>query len=307
MTVTAGVLLLVAAWLTGVLLAAEARHRVVVGYAGEHPPRWLLLRAQLVGTALNRVVPWGGGLLSAHGRLLARRGHSAEVVGTCLGGYAAAGLLTHAALCSVAVALVAFTGVLPAGGALPRVPGPVVLLAVGAAGAIVALLLLHPAARRFLARPLLAMRAFPRTIARDPLTFLRVCALQLVAQVVVVVALLGALLATGTHVPFLALLAMALLANAVTSGIPSPAGTGPAEAALIGGLLLLGVGLGPATAGVALFRLVTHWLPVPIGAALATGELADLLRRRRARNAASAPDRPLGRARLARPTLATVD
>ena len=307
MTTTLGVLLLVVAWLGGVLLAAEGRRRVVARYGRERLPRVVVLRAQLVGTALNRIVPWGGGLLSVHGKLLAQRGHSAEVIAACLGGYAAAGLVAHAALFSTAVAVMAFSGLLPHANAPVHVPAPFLLAAGGLVLVLAASVSRHPATRRLIARPVRAFTAAVSMVRREPLAFLHLCALQVLAQLVVLVGLLGALLATGTHVPYLAVLTMALVTTAVASLVPAPAGTGPAEAGLIGGLLLLGIGLGPATAGVVLFRLVTHWLPVPVGAALATRELWDFARRRRVRRVQSRHAERDRRYVVGHAVLATVD
>jgi glycosyltransferase 2 family protein len=56
-----------------------------------------------------------------------------------------------------------------------------------------------------------------------------------------------------------------LTASVLGSIIPVPGGIGPVELALITGLTAAGVPGGTATSAVLLFRLLTFWLPIPIG------------------------------------------
>jgi len=53
-----------------------------------------------------------------------------------------------------------------------------------------------------------------------------------------------------------------LTAAAIGAVSPTPGGLGAVEAALVAGLIGLGVPPGPAIAGVLSFRLITYWLPV---------------------------------------------
>jgi glycosyltransferase 2 family protein len=72
----------------------------------------------------------------------------------------------------------------------------------------------------------------------------------------------GAVNAVGGHVPWAELLAALMGSAAARSAVPSPGGVGPVEAALVGGLSALGLGLGTAAAAVAVYRTAGHWLPV---------------------------------------------
>nr|WP_285790550.1 YbhN family protein [Micromonospora sp. NBRC 101691] len=77
-----------------------------------------------------------------------------------------------------------------------------------------------------------------------------------------------ALLAAGR--PFdLAVVPPVILVCVVGEGVasvaPTPGGLGATEAALVSGLLLYGVPLDTALAGVLIYRLATFWLPVPPG------------------------------------------
>ncbi|MGW3810615.1 lysylphosphatidylglycerol synthase domain-containing protein [Micromonospora sp. NPDC005113] len=77
-----------------------------------------------------------------------------------------------------------------------------------------------------------------------------------------------ALLATGQPVD-IALLPPVILVGVIGEGVasaaPTPGGLGATEAALVSGLLLYGVPLDTAVAGVLIYRLATFWLPVPPG------------------------------------------
>jgi uncharacterized protein (TIRG00374 family) len=52
-----------------------------------------------------------------------------------------------------------------------------------------------------------------------------------------------------------------LIFNAIGSCGPAPGGIGTVEAALIGGLMLVGVESATATSGVMIFRGISFWLP----------------------------------------------
>ncbi|MEV6812353.1 lysylphosphatidylglycerol synthase domain-containing protein [Micromonospora sp. NPDC051296] len=76
------------------------------------------------------------------------------------------------------------------------------------------------------------------------------------------------LLAVGQPVS-LALLPPVILVCVVGEGVasaaPTPGGLGATEAALVSGLLLYGVPIDTAVAGVLIYRLATFWIPAPIG------------------------------------------
>src|SRR5262249_27652138 len=72
--------------------------------------------------------------------------------------------------------------------------------------------------------------------------------------------------AVGSHAPFFALAVVYLTGSALGSVVPTPAGIGPVELALSGGLTTIAHVPGPsALSAVLLFRLVTLWLPIPVG------------------------------------------
>ena len=71
--------------------------------------------------------------------------------------------------------------------------------------------------------------------------------------------------AFGGSVPIAKIGFVYLTGSAIGSIIPTPGGLGAVEAALTAGLTAAGVHGGIAVSSVLLFRLLTFWLPVPVG------------------------------------------
>jgi uncharacterized membrane protein YbhN (UPF0104 family)/tRNA A-37 threonylcarbamoyl transferase component Bud32 len=72
--------------------------------------------------------------------------------------------------------------------------------------------------------------------------------------------------AVGTHASFFAIAVVYLTGNALGSIVPTPGGLGAVEVALSGGLTTIAHVPGAyALSAVLLFRLLTFWLPIPIG------------------------------------------
>ena len=278
-TLSFGAGLLLLCWAGGVLVAVAGRRHAAARFAGDVVPVRQVMAAQLTGTALNRVVPAGGGLVAAHLALLRRRGHPSEVMSASVVAYAAAGLLAHAVLLIAAGSVAAFSGLLPpvTSPQLPELSWPL-LIGVG----VLTLLTLVGVHRR---RPggLRAGRATARAalhaVRTRPAVLARLTALQMVAQLLMSVGLFGALLATGTVVSLGGLIVVFVLSTTVMAAVPAPGGTGPVELGLLAGLAFLAVPTAAAVAAVALFRLVTHWLPVPLGVAVAGSQLRTQRRR----------------------------
>jgi glycosyltransferase 2 family protein len=72
-------------------------------------------------------------------------------------------------------------------------------------------------------------------------------------------------LAVGGHASLPAIAVVFLTGNAVGSAVPTPGGLGAVEAALTAGLAAAGLAGGVAISAVVVFRLITFWLPVPVG------------------------------------------
>jgi glycosyltransferase 2 family protein len=71
--------------------------------------------------------------------------------------------------------------------------------------------------------------------------------------------------AFGGSLPFVAVAVVYLTGNAIGSAVPIPGGIGTVDAALSAGLTAAGLHSAVAISVVLLFRLLTFWLPVPLG------------------------------------------
>jgi uncharacterized membrane protein YbhN (UPF0104 family) len=71
--------------------------------------------------------------------------------------------------------------------------------------------------------------------------------------------------ALGGSVPIASIAVVYLTGSALGSAAPTPGGLGAVEVALSAGLTATGLGNGTALSAVLLFRLLTFWLPVPVG------------------------------------------
>lgn len=269
---------LLSCWAGGVLLATAGRRYAAGRFTGVGLPFRQVLAAQFAGTALNRLVPAGGGLVAAHAGLLRRHDAERPRIGAALGGYAAGGVAAYAVLTAAALGLLG-TGLVAFPTSPVSVPTPPWLwlgVAVGALGSVVAVVLRRRPG--LVARLAVSTRAAAQLVRSQPGAVLRLAGFQVGTALLAAAGFWAALWATGTTLPALTVLAVYLLTSTLAAGVPAPGGTGPLEAGLIGGLALVGVGFVPAAAAVALFRLVTHWLPVPLGLLAGAGAL-----RRRAR------------------------
>jgi uncharacterized protein (TIRG00374 family) len=82
--------------------------------------------------------------------------------------------------------------------------------------------------------------------------------------------------AMDVHLPLAQVGAAFMAARLVSSAAPVPGGLGALEATLIAGLTALGAAAGPVTSAVLVYRLVSFWLNIPIGAvALRIAERRD--------------------------------
>lgn len=60
--------------------------------------------------------------------------------------------------------------------------------------------------------------------------------------------------------------AVYMASRIVASATPTPGGLGALEAALITGMTALGAAAGPVTSAVLVYRLISFWLNIPVGA-----------------------------------------
>jgi uncharacterized protein (TIRG00374 family) len=71
----------------------------------------------------------------------------------------------------------------------------------------------------------------------------------------------------GAEANLAAVAVVLLVGSALGSALPTPGGLGGVEGAMVAGLVAAGVGAGAALSAVLLFRLLSFWAPMPVGAA----------------------------------------
>jgi uncharacterized protein (TIRG00374 family) len=269
-------------WLTRMALSPDP---ALAELPDEPPPpaRWAsVATAQLAGNAASKVVPGGpaaGGVVQ--GSLLVRDGQPGAVVASALAGV---GLLTTAVLLLLPVLTVPalLIGPPPAEqlrwGLLVSLILAVVLVALGVAaltwprsvsvtGRLIGRIV-HPVKRSVtparVANLLLAQRARVRAVFSG--RWMRAIFAAAANRMFDYAALVAALTAFDAHARPAEVLLAYVVAQALTMVPITPGGLGFVESGLTALLVVIGVSADTAVVGTLLYRLVSYWLPIPVGA-----------------------------------------
>jgi uncharacterized membrane protein YbhN (UPF0104 family) len=126
-----------------------------------------------------------------------------------------------------------------------------------------------PAGRKLLTarvRPLVS-RVVPRLVAvlQHPARLATGLGGALMLNVAYIFCLDAATRAFGGDLPLPAVAVVYLAGAVVGSAVPTPGGLGGVEAAMSAGLTAAGLNGATAISAVLLYRLVTFWLPIPVG------------------------------------------
>ncbi len=140
-------------------------------------------------------------------------------------------------------------------------------------GGLVVLLLLAamavPRGRRLLRARLVPTlgQVLPRLLdlAHNPRKLAEGLGGALVLTVIYVLCLAACVRAIGGALPIASIAVVYLMGSALGSAAPTPGGLGAVEVALSAGLTAAGLVSATALSSVLLFRLLTFWLPVPVG------------------------------------------
>lgn len=155
------------------------------------------------------------------------------------------------------------------GSRLALLPSGEVLVVLGGAAAVLALVTVVPASRRALRRRLepLVRRTVPQLLASasDPRRLGTAVLGVLMLNGGYVLALDASLRAFSVSLAVPTLVVVYLAASTLGSVAPTPGGLGAVEAALVGGLTTTGVPVASAVTAVLAFRAATFWLPAPLG------------------------------------------
>ncbi|MGW8396148.1 flippase-like domain-containing protein [Streptomyces lydicus] len=222
---------------------------------------------QFASSFLNRITPSNVGGMALNLRYLQKTGIETGAATASVGLQSLAGAASNAVL---AAGFFAWAGQHHAGMHLHLPPGRYVLPAIALTLAAAGLLGVTPPGRRFLHEkvwPFLRAAVSTLTgIASDPAKLALLVTGALGLPLIQVVGLALSVRAFGGDLPFVQAGAVYMAARLVANAAPVPGGLGALEAGLIAGLTALGVAAGAATSAVLVYRLLTFWLNVPLGA-----------------------------------------
>ncbi len=223
-------------------------------------PRTVL--AQLAGSFVTLVTPAAVGGAALNVRYLQRHKVPAAVAAASVGVAQVVAFVLHALLL---VVFVAITGARSHALSPPRWVYFVIAALVVAALVVVAV----PGGRRLLrARLAPALgQVLPRLLelAQQPRKLAEGIGGALLLTASYILCLTACVLALGGSIPFTSAAVVYLTGSALGSAVPTPGGLGAVEAALAAGLTATGMAAATAVSAVLLFRLLTFWLPVPVG------------------------------------------
>ncbi|MFD9284503.1 flippase-like domain-containing protein [Streptomyces mirabilis] len=222
---------------------------------------------QFASSFLNRITPSNVGGMALNLRYLQKTGIETGAATASVGLQSLAGAVSNAV---VAAGFFAWTGRHHAGVHLHLPAGRYVLPAVALTLAAGCLLGVTAPGRRFLREkvwPFLhAATSTVTGIASDPAKLALLVGGALGLPFIQVVGLALSVHAFGGDLPFAQVGAVYMAARLVANAAPVPGGLGALEAGLIAGLTALGLAAGAATSAVLVYRLLTFWLNVPLGA-----------------------------------------
>lgn len=253
-------------WLVPVLLASAGTYvAATISTLGSVPNRLPIGptgAAQVASSFASKVAPAGLGGMAMNVRYMQRQGVDTAVATSAVGLNAGAGVVGHVALAGMFLVWAgrdAFGGL-----TLPSPKALLIGLAVVAVVAVVAMLV--PSTRELVVKKLFPILGKAVAGLRDVLTTPSKVALLLGGSVLVtlsyVVAFNFSARAFDIDLRFATIGAVYLIGSAIATAAPTPGGLGAAEAALIGGLIAVGVGKDEAVPAVFLFRLATFWVPI---------------------------------------------
>lgn len=220
-----------------------------------------VVTATQLGAAATRLVsPASAGVVGLNARLLNRHGAPLP---------AAVGAVAGSQLAQLAVTVGALVAVVPAAGRGLPISWPVSPWWVSGAGAVVATvvaaLLCTKRATAFRGQLRHAVRPLGDAV-RSPARTALVLSGSLGLTAALTVSLWASVRALGGTASLLPVGIVLLVGSALGSTVPTPGGVGGVEGAMVAGLVATGLSADVAVPAVLLFRLVTFWLPMPLGA-----------------------------------------
>jgi glycosyltransferase 2 family protein len=221
------------------------------------------LLVQLAGSFVTLVTPAAVGGAALNVRYLQRKKIPAPVAVASIAVSQVVAFVLHILL------LVVFAAIAGTGAQSPIKPPTWSYFVVAGLLVVAGVVLAVPAGRRLVRARLSPTfgQVLPRLleVAQHPRKLAQVIGGALLLSLAYILCLAACVAAFGRSVPFAKIGFVYLTGSAIGSIIPTPGGLGAVEAALTAGLTAAGVPGAVAVYAVLLFRLVTFWLPVPIG------------------------------------------
>jgi undecaprenyl-diphosphatase len=233
----------------------------LMSFAPSRVPARDAFEVSLAGSFVNRITPAGVGGMGLNVRYLQKRGADTVEAASRLGVNSLLGVVIHLSLTLLFLLWAGKEGSFDF--RLPKVPVLVALLVVLVAAGVVSLL---PWGRHRLLGP--AVRALGHAwrgvvdLAREPAHLGGMVLGGTLITVSYLCGLYAAVMAFGGGLAFSAVGAVYLAGSAIGQAAPTPGGLGAVEAALIAGLVGVGLDKEVAVPAVLLFRLATFWLPI---------------------------------------------
>jgi uncharacterized membrane protein YbhN (UPF0104 family) len=233
------------------------------GFVSERLPLARTMIAQLAGSFVTLVTPAAFGGAAINVRYLLRRKIPAAAAAASVGVSQVVALVLHILMLVVFIAIAGATTKHPF-----RPPDWFYFVLAGLVVLALAVLAV-PAGRRLLrARVVPTLgQVLPRLleVAQQPRRLAQGIGGALLLSVAYIVCLSACVQAFGGSVAIATIAVVYLTGSALGSIVPTPGGLGAVEAALTAGLVAAGMHGTEAASTVLLFRLLTFWLPVPIG------------------------------------------
>ena len=233
------------------------------GFVADRLPFTRTLIAQVAGSFVTLVTPAAVGGAALNIRYLQRRKIPAAVAAASVGVAQVVGFVLHLTL------LVIFAAIAGTSASEPIQPPRWAWFVLGGLGVAAVAVLAVPAARRVLrarVSPTLG-QVLPRLleVAQHPRKLALGIGGALLLSLSYILCLAACVAAFGRSVPIAGVAVVYLTGSAIGSILPTPGGLGGVEAALTAGLTAAGLPGAVAVSAVLLFRLITFWLPVPVG------------------------------------------
>ncbi len=253
-------------WILGALVFSLATYvgagLTLVAFSPQRLSVWRSTEVHLASSVVALVAPAGVGGAAINLRFLHRKG-----VPTAIG--VATVALVQVVQFVVTVVLLVVLAALTGQSTGLTLPSGWVLVAAGLLVVVVACALLVPQVRTWLWAKIepTYRQVWPRLVwvMSNPVRLSVGISGAVLLSLSYILAFAASLWAFGYTLSFSVLAITYLASNTVGSVVPSPGGIGPVELALTAGLVAAGVPSGVALSTAIVYRLVTFWVPIPVG------------------------------------------